>query len=450
MNPLAVRVRIIALGLALAALGATIAGILWNFQRQTHEVRAKLANIDAESGQLASQFKDRFREITNARLQYAVSHDPADWTQFLGATQALCQWTNQQTQRLKTPDERVILGQIKAALVAYRHTIGQIPGEPNAPQGNSLAAYTRVRSESHHLFDLGESLANAHYRLRNQLIAETRLRLNSLRWSVLGLLGLLFLFGLALAAVAYRDMIAPLRVKLIESQTLVERQEKLASLGMLAAGVAHEIRNPLTAINAALFIQQKRFPAGSPERADSELVQREITRLEKIVNDFLRFARPADPVMTRTDAASLLGEVQQFFASAAEKSGIQLVLDTQPAQIETDAGQIRQVLINLVQNAFDSLEGGGTITLRDRRDRKVLGGTERDVVILEVSDTGRGMSPDVVKRLFDPFFTTKDTGTGLGLSIAARIVEKHRGALQYQTQVNRGTTFGVVLPEVRP
>lgn len=407
----------------------------------------KLAGIDTESGELASQFKDRFREITNARLQYAVSHDPADWRQFLGATRALCQWTNQQTRKLKTTEERTILGQIKAALARYDRTIGQIPGEPNAPPGNSLAAYTKVRSESHHLFDLGESLASAHYRLRNQLIAETRLRLDGLRRSVLGLLALLFVFGVALAAVAYRDLIAPLRVKLIESQSLVERQEKLASLGMLAAGVAHEIRNPLTAINAALFIQQKRFPAGSPERADSELVQREITRLEKIVNDFLRFARPADPVMTRTDAGSLLREVHRFFASSAEKAGVRLALDTQPAAIEVDAGQIRQVLINLVQNAFDSITRDGTVTLRNRRERKVLAGTERNVVILEVADTGKGMPPDVVKRLFDPFFTTKDTGTGLGLSIAARIVEKHQGALQYQTQLNRGSTFGVVLPE---
>jgi signal transduction histidine kinase len=104
-------------------------------------------------------------------------------------------------------------------------------------------------------------------------------------------------------------------------------------------------------------------------------------------------------------------------------------------------------LINLVQNAADSIGHDGTITLRARSESKHLGGSHRKVVILEVADTGKGIPPEVEKRLFDPFFTTKDSGTGLGLPIAARIVEKHAGVLQYQTQLNRGTTFGIVLPQ---
>jgi two-component system sensor histidine kinase AtoS len=94
------------------------------------------------------------------------------------------------------------------------------------------------------------------------------------------------------------------------------------------------------------------------------------------------------------------------------------------------------------------MNGGGAITMRAREARKRLANGETDVVILEVADTGKGIGPEVEKRLFDPFFTTKPTGTGLGLSIAARIVEKHGGTLQYQTQINHGTTFGVVLPKL--
>ena len=107
---------------------------------------------------------------------------------------------------------------------------------------------------------------------------------------------------------------------------------------------------------------------------------------------------------------------------------------------------MQQVLINLIQNAAESIGRNGMITLRVAKGTKHLADRMMDTVVLEIADTGKGIAPEVERRLFDPFFTTKDAGTGLGLSIAARIVEKHGGALQYATQVNRGTIFGVVLP----
>ena len=138
-----------------------------------------------------------------------------------------------------------------------------------------------------------------------------------------------------------------------------------------------------------------------------------------------------------------------MLAPRLARNGIHLVTeDSPPMTINADAAQIQQVLINLVQNAADSITGTGTITMRARPDRKRIANGETDVVILEVADTGRGIQPETEKRLFDPFFTTKATGTGLGLPIAARIVERHGGTLQYQTQVNRGTIFGVVLPKL--
>src|SRR5262245_56326055 len=112
-----------------------------------------------------------------------------------------------------------------------------------------------------------------------------------------------------------------------------------------------------------------------------------------------------------------------------------------------DAARIKQVVINLVRNAVEAIEGKGTVTLRVRADNARLNGQMRAVIIFEVADTGKGISADVEKRLFDPFFTTKEAGTGLGLSIAARIVEKHGGRLQYQTRVGHGTTFGLMLPQ---
>ncbi len=161
----------------------------------------------------------------------------------------------------------------------------------------------------------------------------------------------------------------------------------------------------------------------------------------------LLVARPSEPRLTTVPADEPLRQVQALLKPELEKTNIRLaVQDFVSAPINIDSQQIQQVLINLIQNAADSIGHDGEVTLRARLDNKRLADHVRDVVILEVADTGKGIPPQVEKRLFDPFFTTKDAGTGLGLSIAARIVEKHGGALQYQTQPNHGTTFGIVLP----
>jgi signal transduction histidine kinase len=281
----------------------------------------------------------------------------------------------------------------------------------------------------------------------DSFLANSKKSLTYLRVVLLASLTLLLLAGGGLAVVVYRELIAPLRVKLVESQVLMERQEKLASLGMLAAGVAHEIRNPLTAIKAWLFLQQKHLLPGTPEHTDTEVIANEVTRLENIVKDVLLLARPSEPRLTTVSADDPLRQVHALLKPQLEKAGIRLnLLDSVSALIQIDPQQIQQVLINLIQNAADSIGQDGDVTLRARLDTKRLADRSAAVVILEVTDTGKGIPPEVEKRLFDPFFTTKDTGTGLGLSIAARIVEKHGGALQYQTQPNRGTTFGIVLP----
>jgi len=280
-------------------------------------------------------------------------------------------------------------------------------------------------------------------------LAESKKSLAYLRFLLGTSLALLLLAGGGLAVVVYGELIAPLRVKLVQSEALLERQEKLASLGMLAAGVAHEVRNPLTAIKAWLFIQQKQLKPGSPEQADAEIISSEVTRLEHIVRDVLLFARPSEPRLAEMPAEEPLKHVQALLAPQLEKSGIRLAVENSvSARVRIDEQQIQQVLINLVQNAADSIGEHGAITLRVRLDNKALGNGEQKVAILEVADTGKGIPPEIEKRLFDPFFTTKESGTGLGLSIAARIIEKHGGALQYQTFVNRGTVFGIVLPRV--
>jgi len=445
--------RLVALVAVVAVMGVLILLATLYSQRQAEDLRNRLGQVESESFKIADQFRESLRALNNILQSYAADPAPASWSEFLEGCSKLEGWIEEQKPRLTTQREKEVLQQMSAEYQEYLRVAQdfQTRVQSLGAQGVSLADFNPVRAQSLKVFDLGQTLMMAHYDSRNQLLAQANETLKHLRWLVLGSLGLLFVFGLLLAGVVYRDMIAPLRVKLVESQSLVERHEKLASLGMLAAGVAHEIRNPLTAIKAALFIQQKKFQPGSQEQTDARVVQREISRLERIVNDFLHFARPGDPELAIVPADLPLREAQLFLAPSLSGTPIQLVLEkSPPMRINVDLAQIKQVLINLVQNAADSIPQGGTITLRARHGRKNLPQGETDVVILEVADTGGGIPPEVEKRLFDPFFTTKKTGTGLGLSIAARIVEKHGGALQYQTQVHHGTTFGIVLPQATP
>jgi signal transduction histidine kinase len=252
-----------------------------------------------------------------------------------------------------------------------------------------------------------------------------------------------------LVVLVYRGMIAPLRHRLTESQAIIARQEKLASLGVLAAGVAHEIRNPLTAIKLRLFSLKQSLPEAVTQNEDALVIGNEISRLERIVKDFLQFARPSEPELVTIPAQRIMQEVHDLLKAELRKADIQLTLTfSEPAWVRVDTQQIKQVFINLVRNSADSIGRDGVIALsvHDAAGQNLQAGLA--TVVMEVADSGKGIPPEVQKRLFDPFFTTKEGGTGLGLPIAARIVEKHGGELRYHTLLNRGTTFTILLPRV--
>jgi signal transduction histidine kinase len=442
--------RLAALGLAVGLMAALIVYITLNSQREVTDLQTRLNNLDVESSGIANQFRDSFHELNNAIIGYGINHDPVAWAACLKQSDELKAWITEQKLKLRNPSEKKILQQMDRSYGDYFKTVQDFHSKilsSGRRDDTYLYAIAPIREKAQSFSELSRSLVEAHSQSRGELLAHARQTLFELRMSILVSLGLLLIFGAALSIEIYRDLIAPLRVKLVESQALAERREKLASLGLLAAGVAHEIRTPLTAIKAVLYLQKKKLQDGSSERENVEVVEREILRLERIVNDFIRFARPADPQPAVFNVEDLLLELQIFFTPQLGESNIQLIMEIlAPMRIRADASQIKQVLINLVQNAADSIGGNGKITLRARPDQKRLAGVERPIVAVEVTDTGKGISPEVEKRLFDPFFTTKEKGSGLGLTIAAQIVQKHGGELQYQTQVNHGATFGVILP----
>ena len=250
-----------------------------------------------------------------------------------------------------------------------------------------------------------------------------------------------------LAVTVYRLIVGPLRRTLFERETLIERQQKLAHLGELAAVLAHEIRNPLTAIDARLFTLNSGLSPGTEEATDARVIGEEIKRLDGIVTQFLDFARPGEPTLIPISADSLLREVEELMARSLKKRQIQLAVEsTVETKFRADPRQLKQVLINLIRNGADSIQGEGTITLRARQDKNRIDGQEIDVVAIEVEDTGSGIPDDIRSNLFDPFFSTKNGGTGLGLPIAKRIVTQHGGDIEFDTKLDKGTTFRIVLP----
>jgi len=250
-----------------------------------------------------------------------------------------------------------------------------------------------------------------------------------------------------IVALYTRMIVSPLRQKLIENNTAIEHQKKLTHFARLATGLAHEIRNPLTAINVRLFTLQKSLSKGTGEHSDASLIRNEIDRLEQILKNFLKLARPSEPKFTPLTAEPAFREVRDLFAPQLKRLSIELKMDSMsPVPFLADPLQLKQVLINLIQNAADSIGGRGTITLRARNTESRLSGRLIKTVVLEIDDTGPGIPPEVQERLFDPFFSTKENGTGLGLAIAAKIIDQHKGTLDFETRLGHGTVFRIALP----
>ncbi len=441
----ALKLRLSCFALVIAVLAYLIGWAAYASWREMGRLQNRLNTVQLHSFEIADHLQVTILRLHNSLVRYDLDRDPKEFAQFQRASTELNEWIDTQKPLLQSVRERELLNQIDAAYDVFLAAATNAVHTPD--QSNRLHHINGVQNASVPLLELGYQLAEAHRETLAESLVASQKSISLLRWVIFGSLLLLMSALVWLFATVYREMITPLQIKLVQSRAIIERQEKLASLGVLAAGVAHEIRNPLTAIKACLFSHQRSLDKSSAQFQDVLVIGNEINRLEAIVKDFLLFARPAEPQLVTMEAAPILREVHDLLAPEFEKQAIQLKIGSiAPDFFRADQQQLKQVLINLVQNAAESIDHDGQITLRARTDTARLKGHPEPVIILETEDTGKGIPLDVQKRLFDPFFSTKETGTGLGLSIAARIVEKHGGAIEFQTQPNHGTIFGIVLP----
>ncbi len=226
-----------------------------------------------------------------------------------------------------------------------------------------------------------------------------------------------------------------------KTEAQLVRSDKLAALGQLAAGIAHEIRNPLTSINILIHSLTGNYPAGNSHREDLKVIAEEINRINEIVDQFLRFAKPAPPRLEKAEVLSIIEETLQLLRPQIEKQRIQVQKEFQPLPlILMDREQMKQAILNLLLNAVQAMPEGGPLSLKGQLPK------EDRWVKLSIQDSGVGIPGQDIDKLFDPFFSTKEGGIGLGLSITHRIIDQHDGKIEVASEPGKGTLFTVWLP----
>lgn len=223
-------------------------------------------------------------------------------------------------------------------------------------------------------------------------------------------------------------------------RTQMSRAEHLATLGELAAGLAHEIRNPLAGIAGVIEIIGRDLPATSPSREVLADVQREVLHIQQILSELLDYARPRPPELRAADLRATAEHAFHLIRQQALSRPLRFSLQAPPSAVlvEHDAAQIQQVLVNLLLNALQAIPESGTVNLKvEARD---------GAAVLAVEDNGRGIPAENLGHIFRPFYTTKGKGTGLGLSLARRIVEGHGGRIEVESKPGTGSCFRVWLP----
>jgi signal transduction histidine kinase len=230
------------------------------------------------------------------------------------------------------------------------------------------------------------------------------------------------------------------------------RAERLATVGQLAASVAHEIRNPMTAIRSTIQYLLRDFDNSNPKRELAQGVIAEVDRIDRIVDGLLSLTRRAEFTPGKIFLAQLIGQTLLLVRTQAQEQSIEILWKEPPqeAQVMADAAQLKQLMLNLVMNAMQAMPNGGRLRIDLNVRSQALGlPGEKDWVVISIVDTGCGIPAGALDRVFDPFFTTKPGGTGLGLSTCYAIAKQHGGDIEINSQENEGTTVNVRLPQAK-
>ncbi|HZV07382.1 MAG TPA: ATP-binding protein [Gemmataceae bacterium] len=313
-------------------------------------------------------------------------------------------------------------------LVTDRIVLGFVMLGICGPVSGLLAGYGISQAVSRSIVRLSVPIRDAAGKL-NEIVGPITL---SARWGLDELEGVLHTIAERIGAVIER---------LQQSEREARRAEHLAAVGQMAAGIAHELRNPLMPIKILVQSAADRRPSPGLDGRDLEVLEQEISRLERSIQMFLDFARPPRIEKRTFEAQDVLTQIVQLLEARADRQGVRIEcrLPDEPMRVHADVGQFRQVVLNLLLNALDAVPRGGTIRLE-------LGKENGKWLTLSVADTGVGLPPGLGAQIFEPFVSTKETGLGLGLSICKRIVEAHEGEIEAANRPEGGAVFTVRFP----
>ncbi len=490
---LATKVSVTLVGVLFLAVLSSAAALL--SARHIGRLMQDMVEENLSSVRAAEELEIALLEQRGFVSSYMVDSGNRAWLEELGRREpAFGRWLDRARETAHTPEEHEIVSRIAKVYQDY-----------DAKRGEAIALYERgdvekartvLLRDMNALYDsayaLCEDFIAANERFIESRIADGRrqIRRNTLTVSVcvsltVGLsLGLLYLFfsGVLLPlrkmaedarAFAVNDArpahlespedelravgfhlralmsdVAETRSSLKRSQDQLMNAEKLASVGKLAASVAHEIRNPLTSLKMRLFSIRKEIGEDPQYEDDFRVMSEEITRLESIIRNFLEFSRPPELKLRAHDVSTLIDKTLELVGHRLEERGVDLVREDglRLPRVIADSEQIKQVFINLIGNAVEAVGEGGQVRVSTALE---VDGGDRWTVVVRVRDSGPGIPEAIRDRIFEPFFSTKEDGTGLGLCIAARIAARHNGRLDLESALEGETTFAVKIPAVR-
>lgn len=400
--------------------------------------------LELRSFRFGSRLRSQVYRLSSTMLRYEVTGVAAYQEAFENHKSELVNYIEEQSPLMTTEEEQALIRQIQNQLdIYFRDAEGMLKNKRD-PEG-AVEQFERIKAQLDAVVELTYRLADSRRAEFRELLADYRTASRSLERYIFMAIGVL---GIAAAVIAWLTFVAyvrPVRIALSRAKILAEQRKNLADVGALAAGIAHEIRNPITGIRARCFALEAMLGPDSPAAHQISVIDDELTRMDGIVTAFLSFARPAEPNLCEEELVPLFEKIHASLLGEAAQRGVDLVLslsvDGQRSAIAmVDSDLFGQAVYNLFRNAAEACpKRSGEVTMALEIQ------AEDHSAIITISDNGSGIAASHVDQIFEPFFSKKPQGTGLGLSITRDIVKKHGGEISVQSD-GHGTHFKIVVP----